>query len=277
MTTPRGWDGEGVDPWLSERLAAEAALVAAEQGVFQRYWAELTSWLVAVKRAVMSGGRLMPPNPSNVWSQVPAWTQAAADVTYGPIKHTMGLAYDAIFGPGYEFDARPAVAAHLAEVTNRMVRTPDMVFDLVAETVAEGAGLGEGIAVIAERVDDVLSATSTDRWRNRAVTVARTETLGTLNAGRWDSFAALSDLLGVNEPLEQFWLATADDRTRPTHVAAEGTRAPIGGYFRVGTADLRFPGDPNGPAREVINCRCTTLLVRPGETVDLSHRQYKDW
>lgn len=280
MTQPgqgAAWDGDGVDPWLSERLAAQAALVAAEQGVFQKYWAEFSSWLVAVKRAVMSGGRLQPPDPGRVWSQAPAWTQAAADVANGPIRATMGLAYDAVFGPGYSYDARPAVAAHLAEVTNRMVGTPGQVFDLVAETISEGAGLGEGIPVLAERVDKILTATGNNLWTNRAVVVARTETIGALNAGRWDSMEALNDLLGQEEPLQRMWLATADERTRRTHVAAEGQRVDPGGYFRVGAADLRFPGDPRGPAREVIQCRCSTLLVRRGEDVDLSNRQFKDW
>lgn len=273
MTQP--WDGSGVDPWLSERLAAEAALVEAEQGVFQRYFAELTSWLVAVRRAVLSGGRLLPPDPSAVWAKVPAWEQAAADVVNGPIRDTMALAYDAIFGPGFNFDARPAFAAYLAEVFNRMVNTPDMVFDLIAEAITEGAGLGEGIPVLADRVEEILSATGTQTWVNRAVTVARTETIGALNAGRQDSFAAIADVLA--EPMEQQWLATADDRTRRTHRAADGQRTPVGSYFQVGNAELMFPGDPRGPAKEVINCRCTTLLVKPGETIDLSNRQFTDW
>jgi hypothetical protein len=271
------WDGEGIDPWMSERMAAEAALVAAEQGVFQAYWAELSSWLVAVYRAVMSGGRLMPPDPAAVWSKAPAWDQAAADVVNGPIRDTMGLAYDAIFGPGYQFDARPAVASHLAQVTNRMVNTPAQVFDLVSEQIADGAGKGEGIPKLADRVERVLSTTQTDLWPNRAVTVARTETIGALNAGRWDSFAALSQLLGENEPMETQWLATSDARTRPTHREADLQRIPVGGTFTVGGAQLRFPGDPTGPAKEVINCRCSTLLVRQGEDVDLSNRQFTDW
>lgn len=269
------WDGHGVDPWLPERLAAEAALTQAERGVFQAYWAELSSWLVGVRRAVFSGGRLLPPDPSAIWARAPAWEQAAQDVVNGPILSTLKLGYDAIFGPGYRADARPAVAAHLAEVTNRMVRTPAQVFDLVATEIANGAGNGEGIPALADRVEKVLSATQTDQWPTRAVTVARTETIGALNAGRFDSFAAVSDVIG--EDLQQQWLATSDARTRKTHHAADLQRVPVGGYFTVGSADLRFPGDPRGPAKEVIQCRCSTLLVKPGENVDLSNRQFTDW
>ena len=31
--------------------------------------------------------------------------------------------------------------------------------------------------------------------------------------------------------------------------------------FDVGGAQLQFPGDPDGPAEEVCNCRCTLLPV----------------
>lgn len=275
MTSP--WDGEGVDPWLPERLAAEAALVAAEQGVYQRWWAELSSWLVAVRRAVLSGGRLLPPDPSAVWAKAPAWESAMTDLVNTVIRDVMQLAYDAIFGPGYRFDARPAIAAHLAEVVNRMVRTPGQVFDLIAETIAEGAGLGEGIAVLAERVDKLLTATGTNLWRNRAVVVARTETIGALNAGRFDAFQAVADVVDDGDGMEMMWLATDDERTRPTHRTADGQRVPVGSYFSVGMADLRFPGDPRGPAQEVIQCRCSTLLLRVGEDIDLSNRQFQDW
>ena len=72
-----------------------------------------------------------------------------------------------------------------------------------------------------------------------------------------------------------FWLATSDSRTRPTHRAAEGQRVPVGQPFIVGGAELRFPGDPSGPPQEVIQCRCTMLLVEPGESVDLSNRQMR--
>jgi hypothetical protein len=27
----------------------------------------------------------------------------------------------------------------------------------------------------------------------------------------------------------------------------------------------------------VRNCRCTTLLVKPGETIDLTHRQFRNY
>lgn len=99
-------------------------------------------------------------------------------------------------------------------------------------------------------------------------------TIGALNAGRHDAFAAAAE----EEPdleLERLWLATDDSRTRTTHRTSDGQRTPIGQPFTVGGFELRFPGDPSGPPQEVIQCRCTMLLVEQGETLDLSNRQFR--
>lgn len=69
--------------------------------------------------------------------------------------------------------------------------------------------------------------------------------------------------------------STEDNRTRPTHQAADLQRVPLGTPFQVGGFELRFPGDPMGPPQEVIQCRCTSLLVEVGESIDLSNRQFK--
>lgn len=263
-----GWDGRGTDPWLPDRLAALADITAGERDIYQDYWGRLSGWLVQVRRAVLAGGR---PDANALWAKAPAWAQAMTQFVHGPVKQLMGVAYRRLFGPAFTFDSRPAVAAHLAQVHNRMVRTPDQVFDMIAGQVAEGAGDGESIPKIAKRVEDVLSTTATPTWRDRATVVARTETIGAMNAGRADAFVLFEQTTG--DTLEQMWLATDDTRTRRTHRQAEGQRVPLGQPFTVGGHQLAFPGDPTGPASEVIQCRCTTLLVEPGEVVDLSGRQ----
>lgn len=281
MTGPV-WDGQGVDPWLPARLARDARIAAAERDVYRQLWAELSAWLVKVRRAVQPSAAV-PPEPMAVWAFVPDWEALVQRFVTGPILDVMGLAFRTIFGDDYEWDHRPGVAAHLASVTNRMVRTPDEVFNLVATAVAEGAGLGEGIPDLAKRIGRVLSVTETEQWPNRAVVVARTETLGALNAGRGEAFAAAAEDLGGR--FEQMWLATDDTRTRKSHREADGQRVPLGTPFTVGAdpdlglegTQLMRPGDPSGPAHEVIQCRCTTLLVRPGEDVDLSDRHYTNW
>lgn len=89
-------------------------------------------------------------------------------------------------------------------------------------------------------------------WKVRATRIARTETTGAFNAGAYQAYH--------DEGVEAVqWLAASDARTRPTHAAASGQIVALGTPFQVGSAQLLMPGDPSGPAREVINCRCTTI------------------
>ena len=175
------WNGTGIDPFLPERLASELQIVAAERRIYNEWLGAVGDWLVKVKRGVLAGPS---PDPAAVWAHVEDWTTHMGRFVDGPVKDTMGIAYAEMLGDGYQFDTRPAAVAHLAEVANRMVRTPDLVYDLVAGQVAHGATAGQSIADIAARVEEILSVTGTERWAGRAVTVARTDTLGAHNAGR---------------------------------------------------------------------------------------------
>lgn len=266
------WDGKGVDPWLPARIARTVDVAAAERRVFTAWWASLSEWLVKAKRSVLAAGGVVDPN--GVWTHVPLWASLMSTVIDGPIRDAVGLTYRKLFGADYLFDARPAVTSYLAEVGNRMVNTPSQVYDVVASQVARGAAAGESIPDIAARVDDVLTTTGTANWRNRAVVVARTEAIGALNFGRSDAFAAVADTLGGD--FEQVWLATLDSRVRPAHLAADGQRVPLGTPFLVDGEHLMRPGDPAGSPENVIQCRCTTLLERPGEATDMTGRGFSD-
>lgn len=265
------WDGKGVDPWLPERLAAMAEVVRAERDIRHSFWAELSGWLVETARAVLRGDR---PNPDAVWARVPAWREAVDLVLSGEIVKAVGLAFRKIMGPDFPWDQRVRVTAYLAEVRNRMVRLPEEVFDLVAHELATGVNLGESIPQLRARIDTVLSTTQSDRWPNRATVVARTEAIGALNAGRAEAFRAVAEE-DPDTVYERLWLATEDHRTRPTHRTADGERVALAAPFIVGGFELMFPGDPAGPPQEVIQCRCTMLLVERGETLDLSNRQMR--
>lgn len=53
------------------------------------------------------------------------------------------------------------------------------------------------------------------------------------------------------------WVSQRDDRVRETHQRCDAQGAiPIGKPFSNG---LRYPGDPNGPLEEIINCRCVLV------------------
>jgi Phage Mu protein F like protein len=271
VTSP-AWDGKGQDPWLPHRLNARLEIAATERDIRNAFWAELSGWLVETTRAVLSGGGR--PNPDAVWARMPAWREAVDLLLQGEILKAIGLAFQRLLGGDFPWDQRVFVVRYLAEVRNRLVRVPDEVFDLIAHEVAVGVNLGEGIPQLRARIDVVLSTSDSERWPNRATVIARTETIGALNAGRSDAFTAVAEE-NPDEELERVWLATDDSRTRHTHEVADGQRVPLGAPFNVGGHELRFPGDPLGPPQEVIQCRCTMLLMERGETIDLSNRQFR--
>ncbi len=67
--------------------------------------------------------------------------------------------------------------------------------------------------------------------------------------------------------LLKIWQSISDDRTRPSHLDANGQRRLLNEPFDVGGALLQWPADAGGPLREIINCRCWEdyeLLQPPG-------------
>lgn len=264
------WDGHGHDPWLPQRVNALLDAQAAEQKIYASVWSALAAWLVATARRILSGP---VPQPEAVFAQAPAWERAVDGVILDAIIPVMSTAYEGMFGPDFPWQERPSVLQYLAGVKNRLSHEPDEVFNLVAGQLGAGVTLGESIPELTDRVDQVLSTTDSARWPNRAVTIARTETIGALNGSRNDAFTAYAE--DSDEELERLWLSTRDARTRPAHVIADLQRTTMTDPFTVGGEFLMFPGDPRGAPGNVINCRCTVLLVERGEDIDLSDRQMK--
>lgn len=158
---------------------------------------------------------------------------------------------------------------YLADVRNRMVGTPDQVFRGIALSVDDGLAAGESPLTIRHRVQEHLGIATGD-WAGRAVTVARTESVGAQSAATIEAARLQAGVLGEDN-LQQVWMCTLDGKTRPSHFAADGQRVALGSRFKVGHTDLRYPGDPSGPASETINCRCRVAVLDasealPGET-----------
>lgn len=101
------------------------------------------------------------------------------------------------------------------------------------------------------------------QWEGDTMRIARTELMGALNGGSYHGALAWQDASG--EAQVKRWISTADARTRQTHRHADSQVRALGAPFEVGGAPLQFPGDPTGPAKEVIQCRCS-VVYGPSET-----------
>lgn len=161
---------------------------------------------------------------------------------------------------------RELQSEYLATVRNRMANVPDEVFRDIVRDLDAGLANGDSPEEMAKSVEKYLDLT-TGNWRSRAVTVARTESAGAMSAATVQ--AAQLRNAELREELQQIWLCTIDTHTRTTHFAADGQRVTLGSRFSVGTAELRFPGDPDGPPGEVINCRCRVAVLALDEPLPL--------
>lgn len=136
----------------------------------------------------------------------------------------------------------------MAGAGNRLARISDEAWVAVRDQLTLGLTEGESIDELQKRVRDTIGVVEA-----RARTIARTEVIGSVNAGAYFEAKAL----GAET---KSWLATEDGRTRLTHAQADDQSVGIDEMFKVGGAMLRFPHDPLGPPGETINCRCTALF-----------------
>ena len=87
---------------------------------------------------------------------------------------------------------------------------------------------------------------------SRAMMIARTES--TMASGKAGFEGAIQARDEFNLTMTKTWISSRDSRVRTDHDIMDGETVPLDGSFSNG---LDFPGDPSGPADEVINCRCT--------------------
>lgn len=100
-----------------------------------------------------------------------------------------------------------------------------------------------------EIIRRIMDLTKLNRFR--AEQIVRTEVLRSVN------FAILLNGYHADYLYTKEWVAVSDFRTRRTHRHTSGEVKDLMEPFSNG---LMFPGDPMGPAKEVINCRCVIKL-----------------
>ncbi|MCW6003870.1 hypothetical protein K1W54_04635 [Micromonospora sp. CPCC 205371] len=160
----------------------------------------------------------------------------------------------------------PDAADFLDAATNRLVAVSDTLWEVARKELADGVRAGEVIEELAARLQDAGGF-----GEARARMIARTEVVAAANS------ASLAQALRLGDAsMRKEWLATmedgdtavCDERTREAHCAAHEQVQPLGEPFRVGGTWLMYPGQPIGPADEVINCRCTQGFLLGDELVD---------
>lgn len=111
-----------------------------------------------------------------------------------------------------------------------------------------------------------------------AMKAARTAMTSAHSLGKLKGYERAAGM-GIN--VKKQWLAALDSRTRGSHRHLDGETVKLDEEFSNG---LKYPGDPDGPASEVYNCRCTLVSVIGGVEYDeverankLGGMSYEEW
>lgn len=161
---------------------------------------------------------------------------------------------------GLSFDVKnPAVRGVLAQLGRKITSIADTTRIDIMRAIDDGWEKGYSIPHVA----DLIRTYATEVAPARATMIARTELIGAVNGGS-HAVATIANRYGQAQgqpQLLKIWLSAEDEKVRDDHVDAasdygSGNGIALDEPFMVGGAPMQYPGDPDGPADEVINCRC---------------------
>lgn len=232
------------------------------------------------------------------------WNEGLSDEIIPEISIVFGEAFQRIRRAD-EYNSYQYEQDYLLEVESRLKVWPDEAFEDIRPELLDAMDRAESFDEIKDRVGRILNIDAPTRhlrqqitevdeeikregprsdlkrrrrelwkahdaslgeWEWKARRIARTEAHGARETGQLAAAKQMEQLEGSR--FYKRWLATADTRTRPAHVVADGQTVRIGDKFTVGDARLDRPGDPTGPPEAVIQCRCTTLIFDEFELQD---------
>ncbi|BCJ61562.1 phage minor head protein [Micromonospora endophytica] len=250
------------DRWLPLRLTHEARVIAAENRVTQAARAALRAWLRAARTVTLPTvtAAALPPDPNALAGAGQAWFEAMTVHLVPAVDETFLEGVADADGDVDVLRVEQLKDEYLAQLPNRLQGVPDSAWTQVTAAVTELTSEGASIPRIRDAIELILGDLA---WEDRAVTIARTETIGAYNAGTLTAW--LTGQAALDEKVDKVWVATHDHRTRRDHRDSDGQRVALDGVFMVGGVPLRFPGDPAAPSGQVVNCRCTMIEVPADE------------
>lgn len=142
--------------------------------------------------------------------------------------------------------------------------------DKIRDEIISAILQGKSIPEIADSIRSVAKMDEAAGIRN-----ARTAITGAQNAGRQASYERAA-AMGIQ--VTKRWMAAMDGRTRDSHRHMDGVEVPYNKPFVTPLGSvMMYPGDINGKAGDVYNCRCTMRTVeKPGIEAETRTRRVRD-
>lgn len=147
---------------------------------------------------------------------------------------------------------RDEAGEKITSITNT---TRERLVKVVRDILDEADTQGWGIPEITSKLYKEVGKNLIGNGYARARAIAQTEMISASNQAA--SFAAQS----TGYETRKFWSTSGLSNIRETHIEAEQYSNQKDGLKEDETFPngLLYPGDPSGPAEEVINCRCTLM------------------
>ena len=139
---------------------------------------------------------------------------------------------------------------------NKLGEDVNLLKERVANNISRGIAQGQSYSDIAKNIAVGMVgnyARMNGGALYNAMRITRTEAHRISQQAAYDALKKAKD---NGADVVKQWDATLDKRTRPSHARVDGEIRELDEPFSNG---LMKPGDPNGRAAEVINCRCQLL------------------
>ena len=217
-------------------------------------------WAVAVYEALTGLGLPLPDLPDRDYQKLSDIDRPTMRIVTRSTTLTETQVVEAYERIDHDAAYRQARDDYVQTERDKAARAPAQVRDRLTLAVAKAEKAApetaDPITVRREAAEAVLAAGGSDM---REIARAAGHDSGAVQNHAVVTAAAAND--SDDDPLDKVWIATVDSRTRDTHWAADGQRAPLAGTFTVGGEALRYPQDPAGSPAETARCRCRVGIL----------------
>lgn len=188
------------------------------------------------------------------------WQTRLVDTMRPEYDRLASLTFDQVeseLGGVFNFDLTdPRALTFLSEKEVKIKRVVDTIRENVRNQLIEGLAQNESIGMLQDRIKRAFNFAASPA---RTLRVARTEVAQTQGGLRYMTYQEE----GIKE---QEWLSAGDEAVREDHVVLGATEPVTLGTnymeFLGLPGMLRYPADIEGPANQVINCRCVAVATR---------------
>jgi len=197
------------------------------------------------------------------WIQ-PLAIKGAYEKVWPQVSYTHGLATTRkVRGGKYNIMRDPWKANTLMQldtvagerITEVWATSRKMYVKALQEATVTAANEGLGVEATQRRIRKLVNGKLKDDiniWRARRI--AQTEVIA---AGNFGSVTAIEAMNSDGLQVKKQWQAIPGAKTERHFPSMDGQVRAIGQPFDVFGEAMQYPGDPNGSAENVINCRCS--------------------